>query len=248
MKKIISLVLVIFMIATTIPVAFATNETETHIHSMSTDCSTSNGEQIAFEPIDFNQEGGALFYGGNYYLTDNYSGTVVVYSNNTKICLNGHNLSNIHVYGNLEICDCKGSGEICNSSESRGSCIELDDNVVCSMYGGRLYNPSFYEAAKCINVGENATFNFYGGSMFAQVFLMEVNAYGTVNLYSNNIVCCYWAERSVYGTINNEGGFKQCSHLCHKGNNFYRWFWFYINLFNQIFGISETCKCGILHY
>ena len=38
-----------------------------------------------------------------------------------------------------------------------------------------------------------------------------------------------------------------CSHMCHK-DGFSGFIWSVINFFNKLFGINNTCECGVSHY
>ena len=241
MKKLLSLILAITMIVTAMPMAFASDEVTSHTHSMSTDCSTVNGEQIEFEPINFNEEYSNFYKGGNYYLTADCEDSInFAGSEPVRICLNGYKMKSFKRYkGVIEICDCKGTGSM--------GMVRVQEKSTFNMYGGKIISKSFYEADQCVEVERDATFNFYGGSMFSETWAMRV--YGTANIYCSDIVCTNFAEYDIInGQVNIECDYKQCNHMCHKTNYFTMWFWFYINLFNAIFGINETCKCGVTHY
>ncbi|MCF0121296.1 MAG: hypothetical protein HUJ65_06625, partial [Oscillospiraceae bacterium] len=95
----------------------AAAEETPHVHAVSTDCSTSDGEQVTFDK-KLTSTGGALA-SGNYYLDDDLEldDNLIIYTGVTvNLCLNGHVLTGdgsgdavITSNGVLNLCDCNGS-------------------------------------------------------------------------------------------------------------------------------------------
>lgn len=137
---------------------------EVHQHSVSTDCSVSDGEQVKFTELTKDFTGGTL-PAGNYYLSEDVelTTTMEIASGTVNLCLNGHTLlykdivlkSVIEVTANadLHICDCgiiDGVSTGCVSGGKKsGIYIEQGElylyggiitNNTTSGYGGGIYN------------------------------------------------------------------------------------------------------------
>lgn len=165
-----------------------------HQHSVSTDCSTSDGEQTAFTALTQDFTGGTL--SGNYYLSEDVTldSTMVISSGTVRLCLNGHTLQYggadtanvIRVNANLYICDCGTTGCITGGT-SAGIYIPMGKLFLYSgtikgntsttpgggvtnymgdfeMYGGSISGNSATYGGGIYN-SERGTFKMNGGSI-----------------------------------------------------------------------------------
>ena len=151
---------------------------------------------------------GTLTEPGNYYLTsdlttdENLSVITVKCQGTVTLCLNGfdvyhsgkgHNTIAIEADGGeltVNLCDCKGTGEIYHSDGNGGIHLEGEDyHKTFNMYSGTIRNCSFG-----IVTSENMTLNMYGGTIkncdYYAIFQHEDDGHGAarVNIFGGSII------------------------------------------------------------
>ena len=103
---------------------------------------------------------GAAITGGNYYLTSNV-GEAITISGNTKLCLNGYNITGgVTVNsGNVELCNCNGNGDKFTVKTISGSGYGVTIN------GGTVTLDNNGIVCKGVKVGTGATFTMDDGAV-----------------------------------------------------------------------------------
>jgi len=96
--------------------------------------------------------------GGHYYLTKDLTRNI---SSNISLCLNGFKLTGwYNNSGTLNLCDCKGSGSVDNSSSTNNVAISIQNNATLNQYGGTLTASS-----QPVDLKSGGTWNFYKGAL-----------------------------------------------------------------------------------
>lgn len=180
----------------------------THLHKA---CGglTHNGcthEHIEFEP--FPDDTTEILRGKSYYLTKDIElsgdGRIFVEKGVTNLCLNGHSIKkdggqliDINNIGGqtaeLNICDCKGTGKIVNTSDDwEYACISVIDECTFNLYGGTVDGGLGGYGIEIENNNENGkggTANIYGGTVQTQyqtaIQLSDANT--ALNVYDGEI-------------------------------------------------------------
>ncbi|MCM1494252.1 MAG: InlB B-repeat-containing protein [Bacteroides sp.] len=190
---------------------------EVHQHSVSTDCSVSDGEQVEFTELTKDFTGGTL-PAGNYYLSEDValSSTLEISSGTVNLCLNGHKLigagtsSVIEIKGSgiLHICDCGISGTITNGKRSgiyifSGSLYMHGGTITgntANSQGGGIYNSGFFELSGG-SISGNTTLD--GGGVFNASKGNFIMTGGTIS--NNTVVSKIDTDNPGGGGIYNEG-------------------------------------------
>lgn len=144
-------------------------EDSIHQHSVSTDCSISAGEQVAFTALTQAFTGGSLAE-GNYYLSEDITlSSTMEISGIVNLCLNGHTLQyvgstissviSIEEYTVLCICDCGRSGTITGGTKS-GIYMNQGDLY---FYGGTITGNSNTSGGGGIYVTTGSMVQIQGG-------------------------------------------------------------------------------------
>lgn len=170
---------------------------------------THNGcthEDIEFEP--FPDDTTEILRGKSYYLTKDIElsrdGRIFVEKGVTNLCLNGHSIKKDggqlidinrinNQYAELNICDCKGTGKIVNTSDDwEYACISVIDECTFNLYGGTVDGGLGGYGIEIENNNENGkggTANVYGGTVQTQyqaaIQLSDVNT--ALNVYDGEI-------------------------------------------------------------
>ena len=238
MKKLISIVLVVILALSVMPLAYAA-EPDAHVHSVSNDCATTDGEQITFKPLskailgEYERLGG-----GNYYLIEDI---VLEYGleifNDANICLNGYTISTSREYvsghaypvldsqgGVLSVCDCQGNGKI---SATNVGIFARGDAV-------NMYDIKIFAYASGVYVSDGATFNMYAGSIYSENYGIDSrNENNVINLYDGIIGADDEAVSAEFGGKVNNYGTEICNDMCHS-KGIMKFFWKIILFFNKL--------------
>ena len=209
MKKTLAIILAILMIVTTIPmVALPASAALTP-----TATGGCNGNHSGYTKIQLN--GGTthrITKAGNYYINSSIyestyspaleiecSGTVTICLNGYDICQTGYGSRVVYLSANggeltVNLCDCKGTGEIYHEKGDTG--IDFAPGVITlNMYGGTIR-----DCNSGISTWRNSTVNMYGGT------IKNCSYYGIYQYENSGIV-------NIYGgsIINNTEGIRVCS-------------------------------------
>lgn len=254
MKKLLSIVLVVLMVISLMPTAFAL---DFHSHPMSVDCSTGNGESLVYISLNEMLDISNRLVTGNYYLTDDIviedaDDYIKVSTGTVNICLNGHKIiSTVEELGyihpvfevskgaKLSICDCKGIGEIQSGSDGlmvRGATVNT-------------YGVNIKAFDRGVYVLEGGKFNMNGGKIYAGVFGVQTVDPTDVITLNGGIIGSdsgTAVETTGGGKVNYDNT-EICDDLCHY-TGFMGFIWKIVNFFNKLFGKNPVCACGKVHY
>ncbi len=268
MKKFLSIILAILMIATSVPFAFAA-ETDAHIHSVSTICSATGGEQITFTALTNEILRGKSFklVAGNYYLAEDIYVTdtfgAVYIGGDVTLCYNGYKIIgnmkdeksvsdpalSVGTNRKLSLCDCKGTGGISRTEDKGDTGILAYGNAEINMYSGKIVADA-NKLGIGISLNKAVVFNMYGGEITAVI--RGIDGGGTLNLYAGTITAEKPLFAQSYTVVNNHGVTLidtdgDCDHLCHK-TGFANFIWKIVQLLWKLFKLNPVCECGVAHY
>lgn len=265
LKKTLSIILTILMLVTSVPFAFAA-ETDAHIHSVSTDCSVTEGEQITFTALTNEILRGKSFklVAGNYYLAEDIyvtdtSGAVYI-GGDVTLCYNGYKIIgnmkdekgvgdpalSVGTNRKLSLCDCKGTGGVSRTEDKGDTGILVYNNAELNMYAGKIVADA-NKLGTGIQLSDGAVFNMYGGEVVATIRGIVSGA--TLNLYAGSITAKEPLFLQSYTVVNNHGVtlIETCDHLCHK-SGFMGFIWKIVLFFSKLFKTNPVCECGAAHY
>ncbi len=268
LKKTLSIILTILMVVTTVPFAFA-SETDAHIHSVSTICSATGGEQITFAALtnEILAESSFKLFAGNYYLAEDIyvtdtSGAVDI-RGDVNLCYNGYRIIgnmkdekgvsdpalSVNPNRKLSLCDCKGTGGVSRREDNGDTGILAYNNAELNMYGGKIFTDTNLLGVG-IALNKDVVFNMYGGEITAVIRGIEGG--GTLNLYAGTITAEKPLLLQSYTVVNNHGVTLidtdgDCDHLCHK-SGFMGFLWMIVQFISKLFKLNPVCECGVAHY
>ncbi len=230
-EKLLALLLSCIMVLSLLPAGGVTVYAESAAHTDHCVCGGENsvGDHASHTAITWAAwNGGEITYNNriaSVYLSEDVtlSSTLTVTDGNTlNLCLGGNTLTGyIEVLGDatLNICDCKGGGEIKKVS---GCAIQVKTqnysnvNTTLNMYGGKISSNETFDSGtiKLYNNDVNnyktvAVFNMYGGevcnegSAESAVYASYANigsGYYNINMYGGSITC---VKGNGFATNNN---------------------------------------------
>lgn len=163
-----------------------------HTHAVSASCSTSDGKQETFLPLDKYSRAGA----GNYYLIEdidylygglldpNMTGTVNLCLNGHTVSHNGFNIDEVRAGVTLNICDCQSTGKISTGTKS-SNLFTIHRDGTMNLYGGALTSEGPSYSGILVPGG---TLNMHGGSISGcKGCAVDINGDGTFHMTGGSI-------------------------------------------------------------